>query len=388
MEVVSTVEKRPSSVTQACLIAGTGAVLTLMTVFSMLSDWGGLEVREQVEAALAASPVTGVAADDLLEIARIALMVIAAFAVAALVLSVFTARGDRPSRIALTVLSAGWLPVALVFGAVGILFAALGALTLRLLWVPESRHWFSGESGGRDLAASPVQERAAMSTPPPPAPHSGEGRYPPFGGPGQPPGHSGYGQPPAQPLFGQPPGFGQPPPSGYGPPLQPGYGQPPYYPGQPPDGLLPESRPSGVTAAAIITLIGSAIAALGGGILGLIFLLAREEFEDAVSGSFTDFTADEQSFIATFYGWYFLVCAVVALVALVLAILLLRDQHRVRVPLVVMSGVTILLGIVGIPLGLLWVGAAIAVIILLFAGSAGAWFDLRNHRADRERASY
>jgi hypothetical protein len=53
-----------------------------------------------------------------------------------------------------------------------------------------------------------------------------------------------------------------------------------------------------------------------------------------------------------------------------------------------MSGITVLLGILGIPLGLLWVGAAIAVIVLLFAGSAGAWFDLRNHRADRERASY
>jgi hypothetical protein len=206
-----------------------------------------------------------------------------------------------------------------------------------------------------------------------------------------PPGHSASSQPPAAPPGdGAPPGYGPPPgygaSPGYGPP--PGYGAAPGY-GQPPGyGPIPEARPGGVTAAAVITLVGSAIAALGGGILGLIFLLARDDFEDAISGSFADFTADEQEFIAAFYGWYFLVCAGLSLIALVLAIMLLRDRHRVRVPLVVMSGITVLLGILGIPLGLLWVGAAIAVIVLLFAGGAGAWFDLRNHRADRERASY
>ncbi len=53
-----------------------------------------------------------------------------------------------------------------------------------------------------------------------------------------------------------------------------------------------------------------------------------------------------------------------------------------------MSAITALLGVPLFPFGLLWSAAAISVIILLFAGSAGAWFDLRNHRADQQRASY
>ena len=340
MEGVSAVDARPNAVLQACLVAGTGSVLTLLTIFGLLSDWGSQEVREQVEAALESSPVTGVSPGELMEVARIVLMTIAAFAVAGLVLSVFTARGDRPARIALTVLAALWMPVALVFGVVGILLSVLGAVTLRLLWVPESRQWFAAQSRS-DAAPAPTEEQASMSAPPPPASIG----YPPYSAPGR----QSFGQRPA---------------------------------------LVPDRRPNGVTAAAVITLVGAGLAALAGLVVGAVFLLAREQFEEGVAGAFPDMTADEQELITSFYGWYFIVCALLALVAIVFAVLLLRDRHRVRVPLVVLSGLTVLLGIVGFPVGLLWSAAAIAVIILLFVGDAGPWFDLRNHRADRERASY
>jgi hypothetical protein len=377
MERVSTAETRPQAVTRACLLAGTGSVLTLITIFGVLADWGSLEIQEQVDAALERSPVPGVGTDGILETIRIILMVIAAFAVAGLVLSIYTARRDRSARMGLTVLSAGWMPVALVFGVAGVLFALMGAVTLALLWRPESRRWFQVGSGAPDPLPSPTQEPAAMSTPPPQLP-PGHGGYPPFGSS---PGVQGDGAPSyGPPNLSGPASYGPPP--AYGP--QP-YGPSPYGPG---GWQLPESRPAGVTAAAVITLVGAGLAALIGGLVSLAFLLARDSFEEGVARELEDFSASQQSTVVSVVGWYFIGCTFLALVAIVLAILLLRDRHRVRVPLVVLSAITALLGIPLFPLGLLWSVAAISVIILLFVGSAGAWFDLRNHRADQQRASY
>jgi hypothetical protein len=397
MGPMSTSEHRPSAVTHACLLAGTGALLTLFTIFGMLSDWGSLEVREQVEAALESSPIRSVAVEDLLEAARIVLMVVAAGAVAGLVLAVFTARRDRAARIGLTVLAAAWLPVALIFGALGILLSAMGAATLALLWRPESRQWFADPSSAAGVPKPDpmTEEPAAMTSPPPgqqgpPDPARGHGGYPVFGGPGpggQPPQPS-AGQPPPGPTYGpahghppQGPAYGQPPYGApYGAPYGQGYGQPPR-PG------IPDRRPGGVTAAAVITLVGASLALVGGLIVSLFFLLARDSFEDGV-GDGLDASGSELSFVTSFLGWFFVAATVLAAVAIVLAIQLLRDRQRVRVPLVVLSAVTTLMGILTFPLGLLWSAAAITVIILLFAGSAGAWFDLKNHRADQQRASY
>nr|CAA9360063.1 MAG: hypothetical protein AVDCRST_MAG46-3216 [uncultured Nocardioidaceae bacterium] len=381
MEPVSTGEARPQAVTRACLLAGTGSVLTLITVFGILSDWGSLEIQEQVDAALARSPVPGVGTDGILEIIRVILMVIAVFAVAGLVLSIYTARRDRSARVALMVLSAGWMPVALVFGVVGVLFALMAALTLALLWRPESRRWFKADSAAPDLAPPPTQEPASMSTPPPQLP-PGHGGYPPFGSP---PGSGPQGEhaPVPGPSTSGPAPYGPPyEPSPYGPPQ---YGQPPY---GPVGWQVPESRPTGVTAAAVITVVGAGLAALIGGLISLAFLLARDSFEEGVAQELDGFSASEQSLVVSVVGWYFIGCTLLALVAIVLGVLLLRDRHRVRVPLVVMSAITALLGVPLFPFGLLWSAAAISVIILLFAGSAGAWFDLRNHRADQQRASY
>jgi len=213
-----------------------------------------------------------------------------------------------------------------------------------------------------------------MSTPPPQLP-PGHGGYPPFGS--SPPGGQGDGAP----AHGPPP---LPGPSASGPP--PAYGPPLAY--GPGGWQLPESRPAGVTAAAVITLVGAGLAALIGGLVSLAFLIARDSFEEGVARELEDFSASQQSTVVSVVGWYFIGCTVLALVAIVLAILLLRDRHRVRVPLVVLSAITALLGIPLFPFGLLWSVAAISVIILLFVGSAGAWFDLRNHRADQQRASY
>ena len=222
-----------------------------------------------------------------------------------------------------------------------------------------------------------------MSSPPPQLP-PGHGGYPPFGS--SPPGGQGDGAPThGPPPLSVPSSYG---PSSYGPPPAygpPSYGPSPYGPG---GWQLPESRPGGVTAAAVITLVGAGLAALIGGLVSLAFLFARSSFEEGVARELEDFSASQQSVVVSVVGWYFIGCTLLALVAIVLAILLLRDRHRVRVPLVVLSAITALLGIPLFPFGLLWSVAAISVIILLFVGSAGAWFDLRNHRADQQRASY
>jgi hypothetical protein len=366
MDGVSTTEQRPAAVTRACFIAGTGAVLTLLLIFSLLSDWGSLEVQEQIEAARDRAPVSGVSTDTLLEVSRVMFMVLAVLAFAALVLSVFTARGDRSARIGLTVLAACWIPVALLFGAAGLLLSLLGALTLMLLWRPESRQWFDARSGAAGLELPPAQQRASMSLPAPPPP----------GASGQPSETGSAGPPHQAPQHGQP----QYPPAPYGPPP----GATPY-PGQ---WAIPERRPTGVTAAAVVTLVAAGLAALGCLGITLVILLARDSFEEGLASSLTGMSDSEQSFVTTFLGWYFAIGALMSVIAIILAVLLLRDRHRVRVPLVVMSAITVVYALGAFPAGLLWSAAAISVIILLFAGRAGAWFDLRNHRADQERASY
>jgi hypothetical protein len=381
MDGVSTTEQRPAAVTRACFIAGTGAVLTLLLIFSLLSDWGSLEVQEQIEAARDRAPVSGVSTDTLLEVSRVMFMVLAVLAFAALVLSVFTARGDRSARIGLTVLAACWIPVALLFGAAGLLLSLLGALTLMLLWRPESRQWFDARSGAAGLELPPAQQRASMSLPAPPPPGA-SGQPSETGSAGPPHQAPQHGQPQyGQPPHGQPP-HGQPqyPPAPYGPPP----GATPY-PGQ---WAIPERRPSGVTAAAVVTLVAAGLAALGCLGITLVILLARDSFEEGLASSLTGMSDSEQSFVTTFLGWYFAIGALMSVIAIILAVLLLRDRHRVRVPLVVMSAITVVYALGAFPAGLLWSAAAISVIILLFAGRAGAWFDLRNHRADQERASY
>jgi len=139
----------------------------------------------------------------------------------------------------------------------------------------------------------------------------------------------------------------------------------------------------------VITIVMSAIAALGGLLVVVAYLVDREGFSDGVASSpaFSGMPWDPDD-VATAIFWMFVVISVLALIALVVAIQLLRGSGKMRVPMVILAALTILIGILTLPLGLVWSAAAIAVIILLFSGGAGAWFDSRGFQKDSARSPY
>ncbi|MBS2936292.1 DUF4064 domain-containing protein [Nocardioides sp. J2M5] len=182
--------------------------------------------------------------------------------------------------------------------------------------------------------------------------------------------------------------YGQPTPSGQQPYGQQSYGQPPYgqqpygqYGQQPYGTVDPDRRPTTVTVAAWITIVFSGLSAALFGIIALMFVVARDEFVSAFdremqsSVSTTDVTIDAESLAGVIVA-VFLVFALWALIAIVLAVFVLRRSNVARILLVISSSVTALLSLIGIGSGVSIVPliAAIAVVVLLFVGGAGDWF--------------
>lgn len=218
---------------------------------------------------------------------------------------------------------------------------------------------------------------------------------------GQPWGQSSGQQPPAYPPpqanpYGQPaqqPSQQQPAPQPPGPAQpfgQPAHGQQPAY-GAPapaygtPAGPTSDKRPGTVTAAAVITIVLSAIAIVGGVLAVFGILVARDDIVAAVEREVAnDPTMEQQlqgfdpSFVVTITIGVVIGFAVWALLAIVLAVLAMRRSSVGRIGLVVSSVLTALLSIVPtfttiVPV--FWLFGAIAVVVLLFTGGASQWYS-------------
>ncbi|MBW9211072.1 hypothetical protein KV100_15545 [Mumia sp. zg.B21] len=231
-----------------------------------------------------------------------------------------------------------------------------------------------------------------MSTPTPPYPSvpggpSGSGQ-PAYGQ--QPP----YGQPPyGQPPYGQPSPYGQAP---YG--QQPPYGPPaydPYAQGLPqasfPIPRDPDARPATVTIAGWITIVTATLAVLG----WIAIVLAIDPLLDEIAKRPDDFDqtgsdiatiADSMSVIYTTAVAFI----VASLAAAALAVLTLRRVGWARIALVVLSGLTIAVGMLMIMalVSLLWVVAGVAVVVLLFTGGANEWFSRTGSEWDTSTSGY
>lgn len=369
---MATSDVRPTAVTYACLIAGTSSVLMLVNIFVLLGDWGSLEVRQQIEQAFADAPFGsgGYSVDEVVEYLRLAAMGAAACCVAAVVLSVFTARRDRVARIVLTVLAVGWVLVSLLLGVAGLLLAILGGLSVALLWKPESRAWFAVQANDRVPAGDPsslgrhaptpedrrtTNQETPMTTPPSDSP----------GGQSSP-----YGQQPQYPGASQPPQYG---------------GQ---YGGDP--GVRHE-RPGGVTAASVIAIVFSVLTGGFWLVMGFAMLVASDSIVEAVEDSNegqrflreADITLTELADGVSIFGVLALVAGALMLLAIWPAIGVLRGGGTARIFLVIASVVTALVGlfftISGAVFGLIWVAAGVAVAVLLFVGGASTWFDYKAH---------
>jgi hypothetical protein len=391
---------RPRQVTLASVIAGLGASLVLVNIFAVMSDWGSASVREQVEDALDDGPFgpADVSVDTALSMLRIMLMIVAAGCVAAVVFAVYTARRHRAARIGLTVLAGAWALMSLALGLAGVLLSVIAVGCVVLLWSAEARTWFatstpprvavtgqppntppsdatsakgmptvmstpsspdepdqpttSGDQGGQETSEPPSEgspERPSTPPPPPPA------------------GYTGYGPPPP------------PPPGSY-----PSYGS--YAPPPPsPSPVVPTKRPGTLTAAGVMTIVMSGIALLAMGVTAIWYLADRSSLEENndIEDMASNAEVDVQDLV-TAIGVISNIAALLSALAIVLGIMLLRNK-RVRIPLVVLSGIAIVMSLLAFPIGLLWVIAEILVIVFLFVGGASAWFDAQGYAADRAR---
>ena len=174
---------------------------------------------------------------------------------------------------------------------------------------------------------------------------------------------------PTHTPYGQPDPYGQP--QGQAP-----YGQAPY--GQTPYGQeTGDRRPGTVTAAAWVTIVSSVLVAALFGFVGLALFVARDEVISEMEAvpEFQDANIDADAVVGVMAA---VVIGLVlwSLIAVVLAVFVLRRSNVARILLVISSAVVALFSLLAITGGapVVTLIAAVATIVLLFAGGAGDWF--------------
>ena len=179
------------------------------------------------------------------------------------------------------------------------------------------------------------------------------------------PTHTPYGQP-----SGQPDPYGQPP---TGAPYA--YGQQPQY--GPANGSGSDRRPGTVTAAAWITIVFSGIVAMIFGFTTVGLVVARDQVITEMERvpEFQEANIDADAAVGVLVA-VLLGLVVWSIIAIVLAVFVLRRSNVARILLVISSSVTALFSLLSITSGvsLVLLIAAVATIVLLFVGGAGDWF--------------
>ena len=224
-----------------------------------------------------------------------------------------------------------------------------------------------------DSSGNPTPEQPQY---PPPSgqPQQPYGQQPPPQS--QPYGQQPYGQ---QPYPQQQPGYGQTP---YGQP-QSGYVQSPYgyqAPGYSPYGAdQGDRRPGTVTAAGVITLIFSGLSLALFAIIGIVVVAAKDEFITRIQDQ-PGFESVTPQDVVSVVAVVCLVFAIWCIIAMVLAVFTMRRSNGARIGLVISAALAAILSLLAIGSGASAVTllAAIAVIVLLFAGGANQWFGRRD----------
>lgn len=169
-------------------------------------------------------------------------------------------------------------------------------------------------------------------------------------------------------------------------PLDP---QPPQYYAGPQYGMAPQTptkRPGLVTAAGVITIVMSALSAVGGVILGVVLLamdssnLSAEDIAD-FEREMRDAGAENISVddVLNIAGWIMLILGVISLVGILLGVLVLRRSNAARIVLTVFAGLIIVISLLALRAGFsaLWLIAAILVIVFMYGRQANLWFKTR-----------
>lgn len=324
--------KRPPILAGACLYLGLLSAVIAVRAVTLVSSWNAESRADDVATYLTALRDAGMDAAAAESTYKVFLTVVAVLGAAGAVFAIFTARGDRASRVGMTV-TIGAAGLATFLGALGTSFflAMLGALavvfTIRL-WTGEIRSYF------RTLAGHP-----------PPEPKVREPR----------PAAPGFPAQQAAPVAA---------------PRTPGVTS---YP-------RPDALPRPVAIAGWTALVGSLTALVTAGLWVLVFVVAGVDYDDmrALGGPGADMIRGSESDLdATFrlYNPLMSVALVLAVGGVLAASLVLARRRGVGVFLFVMTMAALLVSFLAFPVGLPWTAAAIVVLVQLRKPEARAWFD-------------
>lgn len=346
--MTTTTPKRPPMLTATCMYLGLFALIQAISAVDLVTTWNGNKGAERVSTILKALREAGASAEGAESGYKIFLTVLAVLAAAGVVFAIYTARGDRASRVGLTIVMV-LVGVSFFFGATGgsffdILLGAMSVAFTTRLWRGEAKAWFR-RLNGEEPEPAPVKVNAFAQVPPAPVPTQVE-------------------EPVAAPQSYQPVTHQHPVYS---------------YPVAPVSGRTP--LPKSVSIATWTTFIGSVtvtlLSALALLVLGLVGVddyqrllressLGRSLLEDTSPAEF------EQLFRTTLV--IFGMCLVLSLGGLAASLLVLVKRRSGDVFLFVMAAVTVVASILMIPMGIPFTVAAIAVLVQLRKPESRSWF--------------
>ncbi|MFI5430266.1 hypothetical protein [Aeromicrobium sp. UC242_57] len=352
--MTATTPKRPPMLTATCLYLGLFALIQAISAVDLISTWNGENSADRVSSIIKVIRESGASQAGAESGYKIFLTVLAVMAASGVVFAIYTARGDRASRIGLSIV----MPVVGVcffLGAVGgsffdILLGALSVAFTTRLWRGEAKAWFRVLNGEEPEPTPPPKPMAMVgSTPPqdaapstPPAAYDPASHHP-----------AAY---PAQYPVPQP---------GLQYPAAPGAGR--------------ESLPKPVRVATWTTFIGSAIVA-GTSVLALLVLgLVGDDYERLLRESpfgqsmIDDAGLDYDQLYQTSMV-IFGMCLALALGGLAASVLVLTKRRSGGVFLFVMGAVTVITSIVLFPIGIPFTVAAIVVLVQLRKPESRGWF--------------
>lgn len=331
-----TTVKRPPTLAGACVYLGALSAIIAIRAITLVSSWNADSRAEEFDRVLDVIRDLGASQAGAETGFKVFLTVVAVLAACGVVFAIYTARGDRPSRIGLSV-TIGFVGLMSFLGFLGggIFFAMVGALAAVFstrLWTGEIRTYF------RTLAGH---------APPPPKVQA-------------------VPVPEQQPTAYQQPAAGEQP-----------VAYPPYQAYQQPGAS--DRMPKSVSIAAWTTFIGSVIVASVSA-LGLLSLgLVGNDYEQMMRDSplSDDFISSSGMTYDELYRSSMTilgVCLALSLGGLAASTLALVKKHSGGVFLFVMAVVTILVSIPFTLFGVPWAAAAIVCIVQLRKPEARAWF--------------
>jgi hypothetical protein len=347
---------RPGQATLAGWLIVLGSLLTVVGAWDQISGLRSLDTRERVEEMLAEPPLagSGIGLDNILEIMHVMALVTGAMAAAAVILGWHVLQRSKQARLALTIIAAP-LFIGGMFG--GGFWSTLAAVAVVLLWMSPTRDWFDGVSPAkREARGSGDPDQEAYVPPAPPEVSTGS----------------------TTAESGSTSGT-----------VRLSDKQPPPWTGavDRTTKATPSRRPGAVTAAAVLTWIGSgitalmmlasAVAATANPDLILEQLRKQAEGDAAMQEVVGLYTTDVV--VASAWAGAVLV-ALVCIAAAVFAVFAVRRHPWARVALMIsagVSGLSLLLFALAFPPAVVLFGAAVATFSFLLRPEVAAWFRSR-----------